>query len=319
MNKPILLLLFLFSCTGAFAQNVKEQAKVDSEYYYMLTDRILASSAKTAKFIRLYTNVDSGMLKVEEFYLNDKPKLVVKTSRKELDFQSGMQGYCMEYYENGHRKSIKNYNKGVLVGEAVEYYPNGGLFSIIDYKADGIYYLKSCQDSTGKTLAENGNGVWLKFNADMDPTAFLKGPVVNGKEDGEWKRHVVDTVYSIVYKQGEIVSGKEFLKDNVFEKVEVLPSFPGGYTELNKYLSRNVQYPKGARDNNVQGRVIVSFMVEKDGTLTNVKLVRGIGSGCDEESVRVMSISPKWNPGLNHGKPVRVQYSMPVAFALSTQ
>jgi len=188
--------------------------------------------------------------------------------------------------------------------------PNGGLNTIESYSPQGIY-LKQYLDTAGNTLADNGNGKWLKIS-DGKFDGFMEGPVVNGKEDGEWKRHVADTVYTIVYKQGEIISGKEFL----FEKVEQVPTFPGAEAGFNKFLVQNIRYPKIARDNNVQGRVIIGFVVERDGTLTDIKVVRGIGGGCDEESLRVMSLSPKWNPGLNHGKPVRVQYSIPIAFAL---
>lgn len=316
MNKPILLLLFLFSCTGAFAQNEKEQIKVDSEYYYMLTDKMLAGSRESARFIRLYTKADSGMLKVEEFYLNDKPKLVAKTYRKELDFQSGIQGYCMEYYENGTRKSIKNYNKGTLVGEAVIYYRNGNLFSTVDYRTDGVY-LKNCQDSTGKKLAENGNGTWLKFSADMDPALFLEGPVVNGKENGVWKKHMGKAIVDVVYKDGVLVSGDPSLNVNQqFAPVEVAPTFPGGMDKFFAFVKKTLKYPRDAREDNIQGRVILTFVVESDGTISGLTIVRGVSPSIDKEAIRIMMASPVWEPGKQYGKPVRVQYSLPIDFVL---
>ncbi|MDB5149795.1 MAG: TonB family protein [Mucilaginibacter sp.] len=103
----------------------------------------------------------------------------------------------------------------------------------------------------------------------------------------------------------------------VFTSVEQVPEFPGGIEAFGKFLATNVKYPKAARDNNVQGRVIITFIVEKDGSLSNMKVLRGIGSGCDEEAVRVLSISPAWKPGIQNGKKVKVQYSVPISFTLA--
>ncbi|WP_342457010.1 TonB family protein [Mucilaginibacter sp. SJ] len=111
--------------------------------------------------------------------------------------------------------------------------------------------------------------------------------------------------------KGQVVSGP------VFTSVEQVPEFPGGIEAFGKFLATNIRYPKVARDNNVQGRVIITFVVEEDGSLSNMKVLRGIGSGCDEEAVRVLSISPAWKPGIQNGKKVKVQYSVPVSFALA--
>ena len=97
---------------------------------------------------------------------------------------------------------------------------------------------------------------------------------------------------------------------------EEMPSFPGGESKLMEYLSRHVNYPQEAREHGVQGKVFVNFTVEADGSITNVKLIRGIGSGCDEEAVRVVENMPKWNPGKQRGKPVKVSYAIPINFIL---
>lgn len=115
---------------------------------------------------------------------------------------------------------------------------------------------------------------------------------------------------------------KQVVEENpnqIFTAVEQVPTFPGGEAGFNKYLSKAIHYPAIARENNVQGRVIVQFVVERDGSLTDIKVVRGIGSGCDEEAMRALKASPKWKPGIQNGRPVRVQYSVPVAFALAQE
>ncbi len=105
-------------------------------------------------------------------------------------------------------------------------------------------------------------------------------------------------------------------EDVVFTVVEKMPSFPGGEEARNKYMIENITYPPKARQEGIQGRVFVTFIVEKDGAVSNVKILRGIGGGCDEEAVRVISMMPKWNPGIQRGQPVRVQFNMPIHFAL---
>lgn len=102
----------------------------------------------------------------------------------------------------------------------------------------------------------------------------------------------------------------------IFTVVESMPEFPGGMGELMTYLSKNIKYPALAKESGIQGRVFINFVVEIDGRITDVKVLRGIGGGCDEEAVRVVQSMPKWKPGKQRGKPVRVSYNLPVKFTL---
>lgn len=104
--------------------------------------------------------------------------------------------------------------------------------------------------------------------------------------------------------------------DQVFHVVEVDPEFPGGMEALIKYLSENIKYPEQAKKDKIQGRVYISFVVEKDGSVADAKVLRGIGGGCDEEALRVVNAMPKWTPGKQRNTPVRVQFNLPVAFKL---
>ena len=120
-------------------------------------------------------------------------------------------------------------------------------------------------------------------------------------------------VNSIFVAKNDTIPKKD---DKVFTSVEQVPGFPGGLQAFYTFLGKNIRYPATARKNKTQGRVIISFIVEKDGSITNVKIVRGIGDGCDEEAARVLNISPKWSPGIQNGKPVRVAYTVPIAFTI---
>ena len=117
------------------------------------------------------------------------------------------------------------------------------------------------------------------------------------------------------YVAPEVVE-EEVVDPEIFQIVEEMPSFPGGEAELMKYVGSHIKYPQIARETGIQGRVFVGFVVEPDGSISNVKLLRGIGGGCDEEAMRVIKSLPKWKPGKQRGKAVRVSYQIPVFFKL---
>ena len=109
---------------------------------------------------------------------------------------------------------------------------------------------------------------------------------------------------------------KEEVTNKVFDVVEVMPSFPGGQGALLSYLSSHVKYPVVAQENGVQGRVTVSFVVERDGSITDVHVVRSVDPSLDREAVRVVSTMPNWQPGKQNGSAVRVKFNVPVQFKL---
>lgn len=104
----------------------------------------------------------------------------------------------------------------------------------------------------------------------------------------------------------------------IFTVVEDQPNFPGGDEARILYLKDNIKYPQMARESGIQGTVYVTFVVERNGSVTDVKVLRGIGGGCDEEAIRVIQNMPKWNAGKQRGKPVRVQFNMPIKFTLAS-
>lgn len=99
--------------------------------------------------------------------------------------------------------------------------------------------------------------------------------------------------------------------------VETPPEFPGGQKAFAKFLGSNIQYPLAARESKIEGKVYIGFVVEKNGELTDLKIIKGIGGGCDEEALRVLKVSPQWKPGIADGKPVRTSYTFPVIFQIA--
>ena len=109
---------------------------------------------------------------------------------------------------------------------------------------------------------------------------------------------------------------KEEVTQKVFDVVEVMPSFPGGQAALLQYLNSHVKYPVVAQENGIQGRVTISFVVERDGSITDVKVARSVDPSLDKEAARVVSSMPRWTPGKQNGSAVRVKFNVPVVFRL---
>ena len=124
--------------------------------------------------------------------------------------------------------------------------------------------------------------------------------------------------------EGEVLKAKEVVVDEkpkeeetkVFDVVEQMPSFPGGDAELMKYLNSHIKYPAVAEENGIQGRVVATFVVERDGSITDVKVIKSVDPSLDKEAIRVLKSMPKWIPGKQNGSAVRVKYTVPVTFRL---
>ena len=106
-------------------------------------------------------------------------------------------------------------------------------------------------------------------------------------------------------------------QDKTYVMVDQMPQFPGGEREMMRFIKNNLRYPLSAQENNIQGTVILNFVVNREGKIINLKVVKGIGFGCDEESIRVMEKMPLWTPGKQRGQTVLVSFTMPIRFVLS--
>ncbi|MDL2208069.1 energy transducer TonB [Parabacteroides sp. OttesenSCG-928-O15] len=119
------------------------------------------------------------------------------------------------------------------------------------------------------------------------------------------------------YVAPTVVEEEEESDDQIFTVVETYPSFPGGEVALLKYLNSNIKYPVIAQENGIQGRVTISFVVNKDGSIVDAVIMRGQDPSLDKEALRVVNSMPKWSPGEQRGKPVRTRFTLPVTFRLN--
>jgi TonB family protein len=223
------------------------------------------------------------------------------------------------YYPNGKVKSITPYSNGQMSGVYKKWYVNGK--EMIEIKVDGHY-----ATDPAKVWYENGKPVKpnTKYYEEIvdsnkpgeiynDPKQLqhdrihFAEPLING-QDGE----------ETIDKQPETMIDKQ-VEEPVFTYVEQQPEFPGGIQAQQKFISDNIKYPQIEKEAGKQGTVFVSFTVEKDGSITDIKEVKGIAGapGFTKEAIRLMSMMPNWKPGMMNGRPVRVTMTVPVRFILN--
>ena len=188
-----------------------------------------------------------------------------------------------------------------------------------------LFYIKAGYDAYQAAHAKNENVTELStLNQPKKKEAK-----VERKVQVEEKKEVVKEVKSsikftapVIKKDAEVKPEEEMktqkpeVENKVFDVVEQMPSFPGGQSALMQYLANNIKYPVVAQENGVQGRVVVSFVVERDGSITDVQVVRSVDPSLDREAQRVVKSMPRWIPGKQNGQAVRVKYNVPVSFRL---
>ena len=217
----------------------------------------------------------------------------------------------------------------VEIGQFEIFDDNGFPMDLTDtiiYNEDGSYvHFKTTEAPDPMTGEMRSKITATSCNADGTPNENIKFTINAIEKHGDTTMYTVEPFtldadnfrLSIQTTEDNPVQIIRNNNDSIYQIVDEMPEYLGGVEAMMKYVSENVQYPQEAKDKDIAGRVFISFVVEKDGSVSNVEVKRGIGGGCDEEAVRVISAMPKWKPGIKDGKPVRVSYMMPIVFKLT--
>lgn len=281
----------------------------------------------SADYMRIVREPDSAsnLYNVFEFYMNGKRKLVGKSATVD---PPRYEGQCITYFPSGIKRGLANFVKGARVGSEYSFFPNGKPYLIKEFTADNQpdsyfrdYSITACYDSLGTTLVENGSGYAKMYDGDFKGITE-EGAVKNGRRDGDWKgtdkKQGAD--FAENYSNGKLTSGTAKYADGSTTTYTgsrtTSPQFKGGTAAFGQYLGDNIRYPDYERRNDIHGRVILSFVVEKDGSVSDIKVSKSVSPGLDNEALRVIKKSAHWVPGTVYGKPVRVVYSVPVNFQL---
>lgn len=285
-------------------------------------NEVAVDTKDSADFFRVVlppdTSVDKTLEIVKEFYKSGKQKLLgtAYIENNEL-YRSGT---YMEFFDNGKRKAVNNYSGGKHTGDFLEYYPNGKLY--ISGKCDpiGTMRIDEVRGSTGKIIVSNGTGHLMRYTDDFKKITE-EGSIVNGLEEGEWRGIKNDSLSFIdSYEKGVFKGGTTFGKSGreQLDKIVAEPEFPGGMESFYRFLAKNIHYPAKAKVEEIQGKVLVSFIVEKDGSVADVRIERGLEHNTEEECIRVIKLSPRWNPASHDGISMRAKKTVPVTFSLTS-
>lgn len=208
------------------------------------------------------------------------------------------------YYKSGQIKEERNYSVykyNKLGGKLKEWNENGQLLKDIDYK-DGEF--------NGKLKEWYGNG---QLRRDIDyKDGKLNGYLLLYWDNGKPKR--IDN-----YEDNKLIQGKCFDsegKETKYYNCEKMPEFSGGTNELMNYIAKEIKYPKKIKRKGIEGLVVVCFIVDKDGSISDVKIIKSVNNKLDKEAIRVVKKMPKWEPGMQDGDAIRVQLNLPINYHL---
>lgn len=319
------LTALLWLSTSAQKQNV----------YYLKNNGQQVALKDSADFIRIIREPDSTSKHyvLIEYYMNGTQKRLGHTSTVE---PLKLEEQVVDYFPSGKKKKVANYQNGRAKGSVYEYYPNGKIYRLVDYEETAADSAKeqlrknsSIQmrvmkyfDSTGTALAENGNGRYKLYSDDfteVDAEGLLK----NGKKDGEWKgyRRGKD-FYTEIFEEGKLISGVSYdslgTKYTYTSGSDKLPRFKGGPKALVNFITHTYKVPLSvAKSYKGKVRIETGFIVEKDGRITNIVPKNPLlPKELNEEAIRTLQKSPLWEPGMQHGQPVRVAYTLPISISL---
>lgn len=275
----------------------------------------------------------------EGFYEKNKKTGLWKYYRhgmltKEVNYKNDLRHGSYITYSNSKKIEEGNYINDKKTGTWFTYDLEEQVIKEENYK-DGlkngkyVQYKNKVQIEEGTYINDEKSDAWRYYR---EGALDCEGSYVNGIKNGEWKVFRLSEnqepilTYMANYNNGSIEGGITVYHENgeelienkdIYVLVEIMPEFPGGQKEMLKFIYFNIKYPHIAKENNIEGKAIVSFTIDEMGFVQNAKIVRDIEGGCGEEALRVVNMMPRWNPGIQRGNPVKVQYNLPVNFKLN--
>lgn len=280
--------LFVTLPFQAISQNKKDTIYFNKDWTKTTRD--------SAMYFRVLVKETSGY-RVIDHYMNGNIQMTGFLTSLQPEINDGDFKY---YSEDGHLTDDINYKNGKRDGVSLSYNQNGHLIQ------EG-YYKNNQEDSLWKHYDSEGH-LWLTENY---KNGKLNGPFISYYSDGKIKR-------KDLYNDGLMLKGTCYAESGEEIKYYPFQQKPEFKGDIYKYLAKKIKYPKKEQKANITGTVYIRFIVEKDGSVSNVTVFRGIpnGQGLEQEALRVISSMPKWKPGMQDGYTVRVTYMLPIKFSL---
>ena len=280
----------------------KETTKENHKYYRIIKDH----------------NIEKDSYKVYEYYKSGKLEMEGTSSTKE---NLTREGEFIFYYENGNKESVENYVKSKLNGKLYKWYENGnkrleGEYIQDDKTISGKLKFLQCWNENGKQTVVDGNG----YYESNDKYYLNKGEIKDGFKNGVWTgvSYQNKYTYSEKYKNGLMISGLSIDDDGTRHEYFVMdlqPQPKKGIQDFYNYIGKKFKYTKESIKNDIKGKIIVQFVIDRDGKIVEPKILKSLGYGLDEEAIRVITKYKDWIPGEQRGRKVRVLYSIPIVLA----
>ena len=300
------VMFFRFADSG-----IKPVRTLDSADYYMLI---------------LPPNQDDPRYNIQEFYKDNKIKFLGKADPSTNCMKTGivlLDGDCISYFHSGAKSADTHYTKGYKEGFEKLYYPNGAIHGVMKHvlgataRQDETFYW-TCYDVDGSEICTDGKGKWKNYDEDLK-IVELQGDIIKGRQDGEWNGMIVkpDTIkYKYLYRRGERLSATGFDKNGksyAFNLDQTNATYKGGYLTFVEVLHERVKFPRDANGLKMNGDTVhVSFVIEKDGSITHPDVVGDVDPQLKESVITALAKCSGWTPMKLFGVPFRTQMIFPL-------
>lgn len=312
-----LLLLLVFTMNYAQSEKVKISIEKMDKLVYLDSTRN-ETSKKKHKFYRIIKDyyIDQDFYKIYDYYKTGVLQMEGTSTKKD---GISKEGQFIYYYENGNKQKAITYLSNKLLGKTTKWYENGNIQEegeFIDiYKEIGRNYkLNQFWDMNGNHLIVDGNG----FHAFKNTMDFQEsGNYKNGFKDGvfEGKNPKDNSSFSEKYENGKFISGKRIFDDGTIKEyfdLERRPYPKSGLKDFYSFIGKNFKQSKESALNKISGKILVKFVVDKDGKIVEPEIIRGLDYLLDEEAIRVLLKYGDWIPGEQRGMKVRCTFSLPI-------
>ena len=256
-------------------------------------DWLRTKDYKAAVYYRTVEQTDNKYL-VKDYYIsNDNPEMIAVC--EEYEPEAVYDGKVVWYHENGNLRREAHFKDGIVLGLDKRYYEDGSQQSLEVHVAEDKKLFAQYWSRDQIPMLVNGTGIIQRVNDINDNAEYAE---------------ILDSTMVAAY------SVTQMNNDTIYTVCEQRAEYKNGFKKLYKGVGKQIRYPADARRHGIEGRVFVEFVVDKDGSVQDVKVVRGIGGGCDEEALRAFNLQKDWKPGVHKGKPVKVRMVLPITFRL---
>lgn len=286
-----------------YLDSLNREVAKENHYYY----KVIKDYNQEKSEYKFYKHFKSG-----EIYQEGQ------TTSKEKD---DLTGEIIFYHKNGNKENATFFKNGRPLGKAQIWYENGnikeeGEFLDFEWSTGKSYKIIHYWDENNNQKVIDGNGTYTKTDIYSTETGALK----NGYKDGVWKGQGKKQIYSYIenYKEGVFVSGVTTESDGTTHKyteLEIKPEPKKGIQHFYNYIAKNFTYTRASLRNKVKGKIIIQFVVDKEGVIVEPKIIKGLGYGLDEEAIRVLISYDKWTPAFQKGRKVRCSYLLPLTLS----